>query len=297
VWRRQDPAGWHPVGQQIRPRGGPVADRTAFEPPDSRTIHTNLVSYYGIEQIGLDGYSKRARCTALRYTKRRSCRISPNSRGDAGDERRHRHRGGLRASDMGGEETYDVGGTARAAFKSRESARLRLFTEDMEAMVRFYRNDLAYDHRGNQLQEHTAYSCARTPSTTPWRSIRSRCAKNCALRADTTLLSFGLQLAAQTTQDAIAFLKENGVTIKYLRPNYSRGIDYSPSHRPRRLRLPAYYYMNKSAGTADRGPSRSHEIDNAKWPKSVERRATPFWDEPFWGHWVEDATNGTPGAQ
>src|SRR5258708_14630465 len=50
---------------------------------------------------------------------------------------------GLRASDMGGPETYDVGGILLARpFKIARIGPVRLFVEDMEPMVRFYRDDL-----------------------------------------------------------------------------------------------------------------------------------------------------------
>jgi len=97
-------------GKQIRPRGPRSAGiELAFYPPDPDG-HTNEL-YYGIEQIGWDGYSKPREMYGVRYTKPPQLPhrseyaevMQATKDGIAIEE-------GLRASDMGGPETYDVGG-------------------------------------------------------------------------------------------------------------------------------------------------------------------------------------------
>src|SRR5258706_15708259 len=90
--------------------------------------HTNEL-YYGIEQIGWDGYSKPREMYGVRYTKPPNLPhqseyaevMQATKDGIAIEE-------GLRASDMGGPETYDVGGILLARpFKIARIGPVRLF--------------------------------------------------------------------------------------------------------------------------------------------------------------------------
>src|SRR5258706_13244743 len=90
--------------------------------------HTNEL-YYGIEQIGWDGYSKPREMYGVRSTKPPQLPhrseyaevMQATKDGIAIEE-------GLRASDMGGPETYDVGGILLARpFKIARIGPVRLF--------------------------------------------------------------------------------------------------------------------------------------------------------------------------
>jgi len=238
----------------------------------------------------------------VRYTSRRSCRISPKRRGDAGDEKTARHRGRAGASDMGGEETYDVGGSCSRAFQIARIGPVRLFTEEWKRWCASTATTWPTINEEINYKSTTACSCARTPSTTPWRSIRLALRRGeLRLRADTTLLSFGLQLGSyKQLKDAIAFLKENGVTIKYLPPELFPGIDYCAfAIDPDGFAFQLYLlHGTKSSGTADRGPSRSawkSTTRNAEIGGGAERHV--FWESRFWGHWGRGCNEcGTAGS-
>jgi hypothetical protein len=106
------------------------------------------------------------------------------------------------------------------------------------------------------------------------------------LRRDTTLLSFGLQLGTyKQLKDAVAFLKENGVTIKYLPPELFPGIDYCAfAIDPDGFAFQLYYYMEQIGWDGKPRPeSQRAEIDNTKWPESVEAQSDTFLGEPFLG--------------
>src|SRR5260370_20567953 len=128
---------------------------------------------------------------------------------------------GLRARDMGGEETHDVGGVLLARpFKIARIGPVRLFVEDMEPMVRFYRDDLGLtiteeiNYKGHRCVFLRANTEHHTMALYPL-ALREQL----RLRSDTTLLSFGLQLGSyKELRDAIAFLEESRVTIQYQPP-------------------------------------------------------------------------------
>jgi hypothetical protein len=110
--------------------------------------------------------------------------------------------------------------------------------------------------------------------------------KDLALRFDTTLMSFGLQLGTyKQLRDAVAFLKENGVKIKHLPPELFPGIDYCAfAIDPDGYAFQLYYYMEQVGWDGKPRPAAMRsEIDNAKWPESVEGRSDTFLGEPFLG--------------
>jgi catechol 2,3-dioxygenase-like lactoylglutathione lyase family enzyme len=108
---------------------------------------------------------------------------------------------GLRASDMGGEETHDVGGVLLARpFKIARIGPVRLFVEDMEQMVRFYRDDLGLTitEEVNYKSHHCVFLRANTEHhTMALYPLALR--EELHLRRDTTLMSFGVQLGTEAT--------------------------------------------------------------------------------------------------
>src|SRR6266545_4135753 len=114
--------------------------------------HTNEL-YYGIEQIGWDGYSKPREMYGVRYAKPPEL---PH-KSELAEVMQATQQGipiekGLRASDIG-EEQHDVGGILLSRpFKIVRHGPVRLFVEDMERMLGFYRDDL-----GLSLTEEIKY--------------------------------------------------------------------------------------------------------------------------------------------
>jgi catechol 2,3-dioxygenase-like lactoylglutathione lyase family enzyme len=275
-------------GKQIRRAGRDLpGSNWHFYPPDPDG-HTNEL-YYGIEQIGWDGYSKPREMYGVRYTKppqlpHRSEYAEVMQATDEGIPIEK----GLRASDLGGPETYDVGGVLLARpFKISRIGPVRLFAENMEEMVRFYRDDL-----GLTITEEVKYKghrCVFLRANTEHHTMALyplELREELRLRSDTTLLSFGLQLASyKQLRDAIAFLKSNGVTIKYLPPELFPGIDYCAfAIDPDGFAFQLYYYMEQIGWDGKpRHESQRPEIDNAKWPEAVEAQSDTFLGEPFLG--------------
>jgi catechol 2,3-dioxygenase-like lactoylglutathione lyase family enzyme len=279
-------------GKQIRRAGRDLpGSNWHFYPPDPDG-HTNEI-YYGIEQIGWDGYSKPREMYGVRYTK------PPNlpHQSEYAEVMQATREGipiekGLRASE-GGEETYDVGGVLLARpFKIARIGPVRLFAENMEEMVRFYRDDLGFaiteevNYRGHHYGGHR---CVFLRANTEHHSVALypvKLREELGLRADTTLMSFGLQVGSfQQLRDAVLFLKENKVTIKMLPPELFPGIDYCAFAIDRDgFAFQLYYYMEQVGWDGKpRSASERPEIDNHKWPDSVEAQSDTFLGEPFLG--------------
>jgi len=257
-----------------------------FYPPDPEG-HTNEL-YYGIEQIGWDGYSKPREMYGVRYAKPPQLPhkselaevMDATAQGIPIEK-------GLRAAESG-EEKYDVAGILLARpFKIVRHGPVRLFAENMDSMLAFYRDDLGFtvteevEYKGHRcffLRANTEHHClALYP-------IALR--KELGLSEHTTLLSFGLQVGSyRQLRDAIDFLRREGVQIRLLPPELFPGIDYCAfaiDHDGFAFQL--YYYMEQIGWDGKPRPAHLRpKIDNANWPAAVAGQSDTFLGEPFLG--------------
>src|SRR5205809_5699316 len=182
-------------GKQIRRAGRDLpGSNWHFYPPDPEG-HTNEL-YYGIEQIGWDGYSKPREMYGVRYAKPPQLPhkselaevLDATAQGIPIEK-------GLRAQESG-EERYDVAGILLARpFKIVRHGPVRLFVENMETMLAFYRDDLGFtvteevEYKGHRcvfLRANTEHHCMALYPL----ALR----EELGLSAHTTLMSFGLQM-------------------------------------------------------------------------------------------------------
>jgi hypothetical protein len=106
------------------------------------------------------------------------------------------------------------------------------------------------------------------------------------LSAHTSCMSFGNQVGDyEQLKNAIGYLKENGVTIKYLPPELFPGIDYSAfAVDPDGHLIQLYYYMEQVGWDGKVRPkSERPKVDNKKWPETVPQMADTFDGEIFQG--------------
>jgi catechol 2,3-dioxygenase-like lactoylglutathione lyase family enzyme len=211
-----------------------------FYPPDPDG-HINEL-YYGIEQIGWDGYSKPHALHRQRYDK------------PPGLPHRSEHaeivealkegldvRTGWRAEEA--EESFDVGGIHMARpFKITRIGPIRLFVRDLDVALRFYRDELGFT-----LTEETAYRGHRCLFLRVNTEHHSLALYPRALRAEldlsesTSLMSFGLQLANyRQLHDAIALpaARWRARALPATRA-FARNRLLGVRHRSRRPRAPA----------------------------------------------------------
>jgi catechol 2,3-dioxygenase-like lactoylglutathione lyase family enzyme len=257
-----------------------------FYPPDPEG-HTNEL-YYGIEQIGWDGYSKPREMYGVRYAKPPQL---PH-KSEYAEVLQATHEGipiekGLRAADSG-EEKYDVGGILLARpFKIVRHGPVRLFVEDMEKMLGFYRDDLGFSvteeakykgHRCVFLRANTEHHCMALYPL----ALRD----DLGLSEHTTLMSFGLQLGSYAQlRNALAFLEKEKVEIKRLPPELFPGIDYCAfAIDPDGFAFQLYYYMEQIGWDGKPRPAHLRpKVDNAAWPASVPAHSDSYLGEPFLG--------------
>ncbi len=257
-----------------------------FYPPDPDG-HINEL-YYGIEQIGWDGYSKPRAMHKMRYEKPPAV---PHRSEYAEISEALREgldvRTGWRAEEKG-EERYDVGGVLLARpFKIQRVGPVRLFVADMDAALRFYRDEL-----GLALTEEIDYEGHRCAFLRANTEHHSMALYPIALRAKlglspaSTLMSFGLQLGSyRQLREAVSFLEENGVAIKYLPPSLFPGIDYCAfAIDPDGHALQLYYYMEQVGWDGRPRPAALRPaVDNARWPESVAAASDTFAGEAYLG--------------
>ena len=257
-----------------------------FYPPDPDG-HINEL-YYGIEQIGWDGHSKPRAMHKVRYEKPPAL-PHRSEYAEVGEALRDGLdvRSGWRAEEKG-EERYDVGGVLLARpFKVQRVGPVRLFVADMEAALRFYRDDL-----GLALTEEIDYEGHRCVFLRANTEHHSMALYTIALRAKlglsptTTLMSFGLQLGSyRQLRDAIAFLKSNNIKVSYLPSQLFPGIDYCAfAIDPDGHAMQLYYYMEQVGWDGKPRPAALRPaVDNANWPESVAAASDTFAGEAYLG--------------
>ena len=244
--------------------------------------------YYGIEQIGWDGYSKPRDMYGVRYTKPPQL---PH-KSELAEVMQATAEGipvvkGLRAAEPG-EEKYDVEGVLLARpFKIVRHGPVRLFVSDMEAAVAFYRDDLGLTVTEEVV--HRGHRCVFLRANTEHHSMALyplALRDELELNPESTLMSFGIQVGTyRQLRDALAFLQANGVRIRYLPTELFPGIDYSAFAIDRDGHaFQLYYYMEQIGWDGKPRPAHLRpKVDNQNWPASVPAQSDTFSGEPFLG--------------
>lgn len=251
--------------------------------------HVNEI-FYGIEQVGWDGLSKPMAMHATRYTAPPTLphpsEFSEVSQARAAGIDLQR---GWQAAEAGSEK-YDVGGVLLGRpFKVTRVGPVRLFVDDLDKCLPFYRDDLGLavteevhwkGHRCVFLRANTEHhSIALYP-----KAMRAEL----GLSASTSLFSFGMQLGDyRQLRDAVEFLRSEGVTIRYLPPELFPGIDYCAfAIDPDGHAIQLYYYMEQVGWDGRPRPAESRvRVDNARWPDTVPAASDTFLGENYLGPW------------
>ena len=246
--------------------------------------------YYGIEQIGWDGRSKPHALHKdhiqdtpdLPYISEYQ-EVEEAVGRDVNVFSGYRHDSALEAK-------YDVGGILlERPFKVVRIGPLRVFVDDMAAMETYYRECL-----GLSLTEEVTWNghrCLFLRANTDHHSLAlypMALRDELGLSNHTTCMSFGLQVANyRQLKDAIGYLEDHGVEIKYLPPELSPGIDYSAfAIDPDGHALELYYYMEQVGW--DGRPRPAHlrrRVDNTNWPETLDPMEDSFLGEAFLGPW------------
>jgi catechol 2,3-dioxygenase-like lactoylglutathione lyase family enzyme len=251
--------------------------------------HVNEL-FYGIEQVGWDGLSKPMAMHATRYTAPPPLpHASEFAEVEAARARRVDLQNGWRVAERG-EERYDVGGVLLARpFKIVRVGPVRLFVEDMERCLPFYRDELGLTvteeaswkgHRCVFLRANTEHhSMALYP-----KALRAEL----GLSAHTSLFSFGVQVGDyRQLRDAVAFLRNEGVTVRDLPRELVPGIDYSAlAIDPDGHAIELYCSMEQVGWDGRSRPAAERRGSTiAEWPEVLEPLSDTFLGEAYLGPW------------
>jgi catechol 2,3-dioxygenase-like lactoylglutathione lyase family enzyme len=251
--------------------------------------HTNEL-YYGIEQVGWEGYSK------PRSMYDRGFREAPalpqiNEFQEVQDalskgidlESGYRHVDDLPAK-------YDVQGVLLPRpFKITRIGPVKLFVDDLDASLAYYSDTLGFDvteetnwhgHRGVFLRANTEHhSLAIFPM-----AMR----RELGLSEHTTNMSFGVQLANyRQLKDAVDFLRDNGVRVDTDVPaELHPGMDYvAHAFDPDGHCIELYYYMEQLGWDGKPRPASQRRDTSGAWPTTLEPMSDTYQGEPFLGPW------------
>ena len=251
--------------------------------------HVNEI-FYGIEQVGWDGVSKPQAMHEVRYTAPPALpHRSEFSEVKEGLARGIKPADGWR-QDEPLEERFDVGGVLLARpFKIARVGPVRLFVKDVNVALTFYRDAL-----GLTVTEEVVWNGHRCVFLRANTEHHSMALYPIALRAElglhagTTLMSFGFQLGDYAQlKGALAFLKDEGTTIKHLPPELLPGIDYSAfAIDPDGHAIQLYCGMEQLGWDGKPRPaSVRRKIDNNQWPETIDAQSDTFGGEAFLGPW------------
>ena len=244
--------------------------------------------YYGIEQVGWDGYSKPRDMYGVRYQKPPALpHMSEYAEVMQAERDGIAIIKGCRAEEPE-EEKYNVGGVLLGRpFKVARVGPVRLFVEDVEASLRFYRDDMGLTV--TEEVEWKGHRCVFLRANTEHHSLALypvALRAELGLKADSTLMSFGFQVGGyRQLRDAVDYLKAKGVTIRHLPPELFPGIDYCAfAIDPDGFAMQLYYYMEQVGWDGKPRPAALRpKIDNANWPASVPMQSDSFLGEAFLG--------------
>ncbi len=253
-----------------------------FDPDE----HINEL-YYGIEQIGWDGLSKPGALHEEEFHRQPGLPQIP----EYAEVERARANGTDIASGYRHEQTleatYDVGGILLPRpFKAVRVGPVRLFSDDLDASLGFYRDRLGMTV--TEEIEWNGHRCAFLRVNTEHHSLALypiALRSELGLSEHTSCMSFGVQVGDYTQlRAALGFLEEHEVEIVHLPPELSPGIDYSAfAIDPDGHAIQLYYYMEQIGWDGRPRKASERRRTGGDWPEALDPLPDTFAGEPFLG--------------
>ena len=248
--------------------------------------HVNEL-YYGIEQIGWLGRSKPRDMHYRGFQEEPSLpQMSEEAEVDEAVSKGIDIYSGTRdVIDL--EAKYDVEGILLPRpFKITKIGPVNLFVNDLDKALAFYQDDLGFvyteesEYRGHRVvflrngSEH--HSLGLMP-----KALRAEL--GCS--AHTSSMSFGVEVGSyEQLRNAVAFLKDNGVTFKDIPEDFHPGIDFSAyAVDPDGHLIQLYYYMEQLGWQGQPRPKELRRKVNGEWPKTLEPLSDTYADQVFQG--------------
>lgn len=252
--------------------------------PDGQTNEL----YYGIEQIGWEGFSKPRSMYNRGFRER-----PPLPQMSEFEEVQQALSSGI---DLESgfryvetlPRTYDVDGILLARpFKIVRIGPVRLFVEDVDRSLEYYTRVMGLTV--TQESTYAGHRCVFLRVNTEHHTLALypiELRETLGLSAHTTCMSFGVQVANyHQLRNAVEFLRDNGVTVRDLPPELTPGIDYSAfAIDPDGHAIQLYYYMQQVGGVGgEAAVNGARSI--AEWPEALEARPDTFAGEAYLGPW------------
>jgi catechol 2,3-dioxygenase-like lactoylglutathione lyase family enzyme len=253
-------------------------------------MHQNEL-YWGIEQIGWDGFSKPWSMHYREFNKTPDLpQMSEHAEVDEALAKGIDLTSGYRDKENLPAK-YDVQGVLLARpFKIVKHGPINLFVEDLDKSLAWYRDTLGFI-----VTEETNYQghrCLFLRNNTEHHSLGlfpMALRKALGLREDSTTFSFGLQLGNyRQLLDAIAFLKSHGVAMRELPPELTPGMDHTIlAHDPDGGAVQLYWSMEQVGWDGKPRPaSQRRKVVPGAWPKMLDSNSDSFTGEPLLGPWT-----------
>lgn len=245
--------------------------------------------YYGIEQIGWDGYSK-----PWDMHNREFKEVAPlpqiseyqevKEALDAGVEMNTGYR------DIEPlEEKYDVDGILLGRpFKITKIGPVRLFCQDIDAALSFYRDSLGFIE--TETVDYKGHRCVFLRNNTEHHSMSLypiALRKELGCREDTQLFAFAVRLANyQQLKNAVKFFREQGCAVREDIPQeLYPGIDYTAFVvDPDGQLIQLYAYMEQVGWDGKPRPAcERRPVTPGDWPDALDSVSDSYMGEPFLG--------------
>ena len=245
--------------------------------------------YYGIEQIGWDGYSKPWGMHNREFKEVATLpQISEYSEVNAALEGGIDFQTGYRDIELA-QEKYNVDGILLARpFKITKIGPVRLFCKDVEDARSFYRDTLGFIE--TEVINFKGHKCIFMRNNTEHHSMSLypiALRKELGCREDTQLFSFAVRLANyQQLKNAVEFFRENGCMVREDIPQeLYPGIDYAAFvSDPDGQLIQLYAYMEQVGWDGKPRPtSQRREVVPGVWPDTLETVSDSYMGEPFLG--------------
>lgn len=250
--------------------------------------HVNEL-YYGIEQVGWDGYSK------PRSMYHRGFREAPEL--PQINEFKEVQDAMAAGDDLHGyryveelEPKYDVQGVLLPRpFKITRIGPVSIFVEDLDVSEAYYRDILGFKTSEETTVEGERIAFMR--NNTEHHSLAlypMALREKLGMSPHTTSMSFGVQVANyRQLKDACDFLEENGVRVDRNPPAATRpGMDYvAHAFDPDGHCVQIYSYMEQVGWDGKVKPANQRRPIDAKWPETLEALPDSFEGEPYLGPW------------
>ena len=171
-------------------------------------------------------------------------------------------------------------------FKVTKIGPVNLFVKDLEAALDFYTNDLGFT-----FTEEVNFQGHRVMFLRNGSEHHSLGLFPKALRAElgcsphTSCMSFGVEVGTyQQLRNAVAFLKENGVTFREIPEELHPGVDYAAyAIDPDGHMIQLYYYMEQLGWEGKPRPQELRRKTGGEWPESLEPLSDTYVDQVFQG--------------